>query len=72
MNPSEWACRITFEDGNKRYVKFPGYSFTTAPGNSQRFESENAALHHGYTIKENNKRIVDVEAIEIKNPRKDS
>jgi hypothetical protein len=62
---------VTFQDGGQRYYAAPGsYSeFTSAPGNSARYESENAALYIGYSVKQRNKRIEHVEAVEIKNPR---
>lgn len=68
--PSVWVLKVRLRNGEERFFgeTFWGGDFTAAPGDAHRYESELAARHIGYTMKEH-KRIEDFSVEEIVNPR---
>ncbi len=70
--PSKWLVRVTFDDGQTRYYgdTHRGAGWTSSRGNAVRYDSENEALYEGYRLKDGYGRIVDVEAVELVNPRR--
>lgn len=71
-NPSEWVIKVTFQDGASRYYcgNYYGRPWKTDRGSAIRYESEFEAITDAYKLKGTNSRIAEVEAEEIKNPRK--
>lgn len=56
MRTDSWVILMTRENFISRtyqvYYRCPPYRFTTARGSAERYESENAARHVGYLLKE--------------------
>lgn len=68
---TDWLVKVTFQDGESRYIasarnRMQRGDFTKFRGNAAHYESEDAALHVGYTYRDDQwNRVVDFEVEEL-------
>jgi hypothetical protein len=71
VNPSKWIVKVTFPDGAKRYWCgfYEGRPWQDVRAHASRYDTEMEAITQAYNLKGTNRRIVEVEAEELVNPR---
>jgi hypothetical protein len=72
VNPSQWVIVGTFLDGASQYYCGNYYSrpWQDVRGHAIRYETEADALEFAQKLKNAYSRLANIEAEEIKNPRK--